>query len=345
MVNMYFLGFACSFLLVLLQIPFVIKLSIRYGWYDERDVYRKDHQKGISRLGGVALFLGFMFSVMIGQQVENASIFLLVPGYLVMFGLGLKDDLHGVPVGIKAGGQTIAALLVLHFGQFNTGSLYDFLQMGQGYGYLSCLIVTLLILIVSNSFNMIDGIDGLAGVIGLFVHLMLGLLLWIAGAADYTLCAIVMAGAIAGFLYYNINPARIFMGDCGSMLIGLSAAVLSIVYLNHCLLHAKNTASFRAPGIITALLIVPVFDLFRIFTLRLLGRKSPFTGDRNHLHHQLKHLGLSDNEAVLLLLAFNMTVFLFTFFLNQFGNLFMMVMQCGLCLIFHGLLIFLKSFK
>lgn len=342
---MCFLGFACSFFLVLLQIPVIIKLSIRFCWYDERDVYRKEHQKGISRLGGVALFLGLMPVLMFCYGREDVSIFLLFPGYLVMFGLGLKDDLHGISVIIKAAGQIIAAVMVLVSGQFSSGNLYNFLQIDQGHWCISCLIVTLLILLISNSFNMIDGIDGLAGVIGLFVHLMLGLLLWIAGAEDYSLFAMTMAGAIAGFLYYNISPAKIFMGDCGSMLIGLSAAVLSIRYLNHGLLHPKNTLLQHAPAIITALLIVPLFDLLRVFMLRLFNGKSPFIGDRNHLHHQLKYLGLSDNEAVLLLLAFNMMVCLFTLILYSFGNFFMMFLQCSLCLVLHGLLHFLKSFK
>lgn len=345
MINVYFLGFICSFVLVILQIPVIIKVANHFAWYDERDVYRKDHQKDISRLAGLAVFMGLMGSVLFCYNLEDITIFLLIPAFFVMFGMGLTDDLYGVSAMLKVIGQLVAALLVLSFGQFGSLHLYDFLAFYPAYSYLAFLIVVLLILIVSNSFNMIDGIDGLAGVIGLFVHLVLALLLWIAGAEDYSLFSTIMAGAIAGFLYYNVNPAKIFMGDGGAMLIGLSAAVLSLIYLNHGLIAPQNTGLLHAPAVITALLIIPVFDLFRVFIIRLFNGKSPFTGDRNHLHHQLKHLGLSDNETVLLLLAFNMMTFLFTLLLNHYGNFFLMLLQCGLCLALHLLLYFLKSFK
>ncbi|MBE9603064.1 glycosyltransferase family 4 protein [Pedobacter sp. MC2016-24] len=337
-----FLGFTCSFTLVLFQIPFIIRFSNRFVLHDDRDIYRKDHKKGISRLGGLALFPGFMCGVLFCFGREDSAIFLLTGGYLVMFVFGLIDDLFGVEAMVKASGQIVSALLILGLVKFEAGNLHDFLQISQGYAYLAHSIVILLILLISNSFNMIDGIDGLAGLIGLFVHLVLGILLWLGGLKNYSLLSVIMAGAIAGFLYHNINPAKIFMGDSGAMLIGLSVAILSVIYLNQ---GAKNPLSLHKPAMLSALLIVPVFDLLRVFIIRLWSGKSPFKGDRNHLHHQLKYLGLSDNETVLLLLAFNIMVFLFTVLLNQFGNLFLMLWQCALCLALHVLLGFLKSFK
>ena len=169
---------------------------------------------------------------------------------------------------------------------------------------------------VTNAFNLIDGIDGLVGGIGFLSLLMLGNLLTLSGQANVALVAFSLAGALIGFLYYNINPARIFMGDTGSLVLGFVVAVLTV------LLIEVNTAAARpvlghAPIYGLSIVLLPVFDTLRVFALRTWRGTHPFTPDKTHIHHLLTNSGWSHYFTNKLICTVHAGVLVLTYFLKR----------------------------
>ena len=158
---------------------------------------------------------------------------------------------------------------------------------------VSFLITLFTIVVITNSFNLIDGVDGLAGSLGLVTFIIFGTYFYFSGELMYSVIALSLAGSLVAFLIYNFNPARIFMGDTGSLLIGLVNSILVIKFIS----TASNPASVlplqSAPALGFAILLVPLFDTLRVVSHRILNRRSPFSPDRNHIHHFLLDLSLS----------------------------------------------------
>lgn len=338
----WIIGCLCSCLFVFLQIPLIIKLSKMFGLYDNAAKHRKEHVNGMSRLGGLGIFTGFLFGLLgFGSSITWS----LIPGFVTLFLFGLLDDLFSISPAVKMTGLVLSAVMLISIGNFRLVSFHGIFGLGLLNVYESWSLTIFIVVLVSCSFNLIDGIDGLAAVVGLLVHFVLVILLTISGDEDFALFAILWAGAIAGFMFYNISPARIFMGDTGAMTIGLSAAILCIRYFD-----ISHTPSLKPPpahpeAMVFALLILPLFDSIRVLTIRAWERKPLFRGDRNHLHHRLKYLGLSDNETVLLLLAFHVAMILFVFICKNISPLLIILIEMLICFVVHRLLAFLSSFK
>jgi UDP-GlcNAc:undecaprenyl-phosphate/decaprenyl-phosphate GlcNAc-1-phosphate transferase len=176
---------------------------------------------------------------------------------------------------------------------------------------------------IVNAFNLIDGIDGLAGSLGLIISVTFAFLFYCAGDTGWAFIAAALAGATAGFLIYNVSPARIFMGDSGSLMLGFFAAIMSIHLIN---ISVKSpidigfTYITSAPALTAALLVIPVFDTLRVFTIRLIRNQSPFKADNNHLHHRLLSLGLNHLQATGILAGITIIFICFALYLQDIGN-------------------------
>jgi len=172
--------------------------------------------------------------------------------------------------------------------------------------------------VITNAFNLIDGIDGLAASIGLLISLLLGSWFYLAGSIEYAVLTLALTGALAAFLIYNAAPAQVLMGDTGSLFLGLVIAVLSIQFINmNASLPLK--ATYAIPNglvVISALLIVPLFDILRVFTVRLLQGQNPFRSDMQHIHHLLIEYGFTPGYAACILLAFSICMVLICTLLN-----------------------------
>ncbi|MDQ1141905.1 MAG: undecaprenyl/decaprenyl-phosphate alpha-N-acetylglucosaminyl 1-phosphate transferase [Chryseobacterium sp.] len=327
-----------SFLMVLVSIPSIIFTSLKYDLFDKNDLHRKNHKLNISRLGGVSIVASFivcilLFSAMINFKEAN----FLTVSCLILSALGLKDDVYGTNTRTKFILQLLVAAILVFFGGFRLSSLYGVFHIGDMDLLWGGLFSIILIIFLNNAFNLIDGIDGLAAGIGILASICFGVALAISDHIPYAFIAFALAGAIAGFLKYNWYPAKIFMGDTGALIIGLTTAALAIKFIEINKFTGDNNPTFySAPAIAVSILIVPIFDSLRVFTIRILRGKSPFSGDRDHIHHRLERLGLKPNQIVWITIILNVFIITLTVLLQHFGNFLLIVLLILTCVIYNS---------
>lgn len=289
-------------------------------------------------MGGLAIIGSFTVTILLFSTVLSfTEANFLVAACLILAALGLKDDVYGTDTTTKLILQVIVAAILVFFGGFRLTSLYGVLNINDMLPLWGGLFSIVLIIFLNNAFNLIDGIDGLAGGIGILTSLAFGILFYIMDQTTYAFVAIALAGAIAGFLKYNWLPAKIFMGDTGALIIGLISAVLAIKFIELNKFTGTNNPTFySSPAIAVAILIVPIFDSLRVFCLRIFRWKSPFSGDRNHIHHRLQRLGLKPNRIVLATAGLNLIIIAAIISLQQLGNFLLIILIILICMLFNA---------
>lgn len=313
------LALTISFTVSFLAIPVIIRVAALKKLYDIPDE-RKVHQAPIPALGGLGLFAGFAFStLLIANFQEGKELQYYLASAVVVYYLGLKDDIVIISPIMKFIGQVLAAFVVVYYGNLQITSMGGFLGITHLPETFSLLFTYLTVIVVINSFNLIDGVDGLAGSLGLLSSAVFGLYFISVGDTPDAVLAFSMSGAILAFLIFNFQPARIFMGDTGSLLIGLINAILAIKFINVAADPATSFPVSAAPAVGFAILMVPLFDTLRVFAIRMFQRRSPFSPDRNHIHHLLLDLGLSHRTIAISLLALNTVAIGIAFMLSKSG--------------------------
>lgn len=311
------LVFATGLCITLIVTPSILEVAYKKKLFDIPDE-RKVHSKPIPSLGGVGIFIGVILTFTLwARDLGNFPEYKYVlTSYLVLFFMGLKDDLIIMRTNHKLIIQLVVAGL-LTFGGVRILNLYGFLGINELGVFWSYLISIFLIVGVTNAFNLIDGIDGLAGGLGGINCFTFGALMYVYGMHEYAILAFAVGGALLGFLRFNFReyPNKLFMGDTGSLLLGLTVSVLAIFFLN-----ADKTSSigldFVSPAVVVlAIMAIPIVDTSRVFLIRLAAGRSPFSPDRNHIHHQLLAAGATHKRASIMLYIINillvMTVIVF----------------------------------
>lgn len=305
-------------------------------------MHRKSHKRNISRLGGLAIFGSFTISVLLFStivQFKEANF--LITSCIILAALGLKDDVYGTNTSTKFLLQLIVAVILVFFGGFKLSSLYGVLGIGDMNMLWGGVFSVILIIFLNNAFNLIDGIDGLAGSIGIIANLFFGVFFALMNQVPYAFIAFALTGAITGFIKYNWYPAKIFMGDTGALIIGLVTAALSIKFIELSKFTANSTPFvYSAPAIAVSILIVPIYDSLRIFSVRTIKGKSPFLGDRNHIHHRLERLGYKPPQIIVLTAGLNIAVIAMALLMQHLGNFFLIFFIIGLCMIFDFVLFY-----
>lgn len=302
---LYPISVLLAMLLCMSAIPRIIYISKKKKIFDQPDSDRKVHKEVIPNLGGIAIFLGFsVIASLLINPSEFANWNYVIAAALILFITGIKDDLINVNPSKKFIAQIAASAIIACLADYRLDNLHGFLGIYE-MPYWASLIITIVgCTFVSNAFNLIDGIDGLAGTIAVICTFFLGLAFAITGNYSPAIVSFSLMGAIIGFLRFNYQPARIFMGDSGSLVIGFIIAVLAIV-LTDKVQHFEGNVLFHSPKSVLlgalSLLFIPVFDTFRVFTTRIIKGKSPFAADRTHLHHYLLDLGFSHLKTVIIL--------------------------------------------
>ncbi len=318
-----------------IAIPSIMFVARERHLYDDPESMRKDHDQGIPRLGGVAIFCSFtIVSLLFAKYDAVLPTNILLTSCIILFAIGLKDDLAGAGPGTKFVMQFLVAAILVFLGDVRLTSFYGIFNLSEMELYYSIPVSILTIMFIVNAFNLIDGINGLAGTIGLVVNLTFAVLFIHMGEIAMASLAFSMVGALMGFLYFNYTPARIFMGDTGSLLIGLISAVLAIKFieLNKFTNSGLRPTFFSAPAIAVSVLIIPLFDTFRVFSVRLLKRSSPFRADRNHVHHRVLRLGFSHIQTTFLLAFTNLIFIYIALTLRPWGNFGLIAMFLVICL-------------
>jgi UDP-GlcNAc:undecaprenyl-phosphate GlcNAc-1-phosphate transferase len=324
-----------AFLLSIAGIPSIIFTAIKYRLFDRSDGHRKSHKIHISRLGGVAIFCSFTITTLLfATLADYKQANFLITSSIILFALGLKDDLYGVNPSTKFLMQLVVAVILVVAGEFRLSSLYGVFYVWEVNVLWGSLFSIVVIIFVNNAFNLIDGVDGLAGTLGALAMLSFGIFFAIADDFSYAFIAFAMFGAICGFLIFNYAPAKIFMGDTGALIIGLVCVILAIKFIELNKVGSLPKPKFySAPSIAVAVLLVPVFDSLRIFFIRILHRKPPFTGDRNHIHHRLQRLGFNSNQIVIGLGLFTITMVFLAVKLQHLGNFTLISLLISVCIL------------
>ncbi len=310
-----------SFIIVLLATPSFIKIAIHKRLFDEPSEARKIHTKITPSMGGLMIFAGTVFSFLLWLPVNEMGIIkYLIPSLLIMFFVGMKDDIIGTAPVKKLAAHLFVAFIMVLMANVKLTSLHGLFGVREIPEWAGIMLSVFTFIVIINAFNLIDGVDGLAGGVGVIAAGVFGLWFYYAGDMTYAVLSFALAGSLLGFLRFNFNPAKIFMGDSGSLTIGFLFAVLAIEMIEYdpqkLPLIIKNISK---PILAMSILVYPLIDTIRVFTLRALKGISPFTADRNHIHHRLMDLGLGHKQTVIIIYIFNLLVIGSSIFAQYFN--------------------------
>jgi UDP-GlcNAc:undecaprenyl-phosphate GlcNAc-1-phosphate transferase len=286
-----------ALLFSLILTPVCRDLFRSYRVVDEPGEARKLHKLPVPRIGGISVALSYVLAFVVSRnpteilRAENTLIWRILPAVTVVFVVGLVDDLLGLKPWQKLLGQLVAALLAFFAGVRVLGGV------GYTWGMLWSLPLTLLwLMLCSNAFNLVDGMDGLAAGVGLFATLTIFVSALLEGNQPLALATLPLAACLLGFLCFNFNPATVFLGDSGSLLIGFLLGCYGAIW-------TQKSATFLGMAAPMMVLAIPLLDVSLSVVRRLLRNRPVFGADRGHIHHRLLDLGLHPRQAVLLIYA------------------------------------------
>jgi UDP-N-acetylmuramyl pentapeptide phosphotransferase/UDP-N-acetylglucosamine-1-phosphate transferase len=296
---------AISFIVTFLAIPAIMKVAREKKLYDLPDA-RKLHTKPIASLGGVGIFIGVFLSLLLTVPGSaNTGLQFVFASAMVIFFLGVKDDILILSPTKKFLGQLAAAAIIVHLGNIRIESMHGILGVEKLPELVGYILSYATIIVVVNAYNLIDGVDGLAASLGIVTMGIFGTYFFMAGMTLFSLMAFAMLGGLIAFLFFNYHPARIFMGDSGSLLLGLMNAILVIKFMA---VADSTTAAIPLSSSVAigfAILILPLLDTLRVFSIRIARGRSPFSPDRNHIHHLLLDRGLNHRYVTLSCVGLN----------------------------------------
>lgn len=322
------LALLTSFSVVLLATPVLIKVAKIKHLVDEPKEARKLHKSSTPTIGGVIIFSAFIFSCFLWFPVneirgdQQLSEFLyLMASLILLFFVGVKDDIIGMSPMKKLMAHIMVGFILCVMGEIRITSFHGLLGMDiELPEYASILISIFTYIVIVNAINLIDGVDGLASGVGLISAIAFGLWFSFSGDKHWALVSFSLAGALFGFLVFNFNPARIFMGDSGSLIIGAVVSVLAFKLIESPVnFIPEDFRNISTPVAAMAILAYPLLDTLRVFTIRTLQGRSPLSADRNHLHHKLMEQNNSHKKTTITIYIFSIIIIAQTYFI-QFEN-------------------------
>lgn len=288
------------FLLTILLLPRIRNISFKFGFIAEPD-QRSSHKNIVPTFGGVAFYIALILVLFFTQKTDNDGVIItIIASMSIMFFTGLKDDFHNISPKSKSLGQVISVGLLMFHSEFRIDSLYGFLGVYEMHPVISVVFSIFLLIGLINAYNLIDGIDGMASITGIVVSTSFGLLFYSLGLYFYLGICVALISMLFAFLRYNFSSnKKIFMGDTGSLLIGLVIGILAMKLLSIGFNTVSSIAISRSeiPMLILGILIIPAFDISRVIFIRISNKLPVFSPDRNHIHHILVDAGLSHKKA------------------------------------------------
>lgn len=316
------LGFITSFSVVLITTPSLIKVAKLKQLVDIPGDARKLHARRVPTIGGIIIFAAILFSfalwLPVGDNIAydvllNRTIDLkyLTSALILLFFIGVKDDIIGVSPMKKLLALTGVGFILVIMGDIRITNFDGLLGLYEIPYWASVGLSFFVYIVIVNAFNLIDGVDGLASSQGYLIAVFFSIWFYLLGDQTLLLLSAVLAGALMGFLFFNFNPAKIFMGDSGSMTIGVIVSLLAIwlISSDNSMLDAPFD-QLRTPIVAMTLLAYPLTDTLRIFTIRTLQGKSPFTADKNHIHHKMIENGMNHKQVVLMVSIYSILMVL-----------------------------------
>ena len=326
LIGMVAAALVTALVVALVATPVVKNLAIRVKAVDVPRDGRRMHDHPIPRMGGLAIFLGFLLSVLLFLELDGQMRGMLL-GAVVIVVLGIFDDIYSLPAMFKFVVQIAAALVAVLTGNvieavsnpnvFSADLYWDL-------GWLSIPVTVVWIVAITNAVNLIDGLDGLACGVSTISSMTLLVIALVVSEADVAILMAALAGGCLGFLSYNMNPAKIFMGDTGSTFLGYILAVVSIQGL----FKFYTIISFAVPFLMLGL---PIFDTCFAFIRRIAHGQSPMHADRSHVHHRLIDMGFNQKQAVAVLYVVSAILGLSAVVLTTSGPVKAMLLLLALC--------------
>lgn len=310
------LVYLTSFGVALYATPALIRVAILKRLTDVPVEDRKIHKRSIPTVGGIIIYAATMFSFALWYKIENGMEYqdiyrsieefkLIIATSLVLFFVGVKDDIIGTAAVKKLFAHILVALILVLIGNIRITSLYGVFGVWEIPYWASVFVSLFTYVVVVNAFNLIDGVDGLAAGAGMLACWSFGI--WFIFAGNYSMAALAfsLAGALMGFLVFNFSPAKIFMGDSGSLIIGLFVCILAIKLIEYPVEKLdKFWVHISKPMYVIAAVIYPLLDTLRVFIIRTLKGQSPLVADKNHIHHHLIQRGYSHAKTVTIIYGF-----------------------------------------
>ena len=325
------LCFITAFALTYYLIPPIIRIARTKHLFDE-PTERGAHTYRTPTLGGIAIFAGVLFSIVFWTPFNVFNDLQYILGaFIIIFLIGAKDDIEPISARSKLIGQIFAAGILVFKSNIMLTSLYGVMGIYDIPEWAGILLTMFTILVTINAFNLIDGINGLAGSVGALIALFFGSWFLLIDRIEFALIAFSLAGSTIAFLKYNFTPARIFMGDTGSLLIGTVCAILVIQFIETHKELPLNPYTFNAvPSVAIGILILPLFDTFRVFLTRAIRGNSPFKPDRRHIHHLLIDSGFNHTQATIILVIVNVLFIILVCYFQHLGTFNLLLLVLGL---------------
>ena len=284
-----------TFLASLILVPIVKKIAIHINAMDEPNE-RKIHKVPMPRLGGLAIFLAFLLGYMLYGEISTQMLSILIGSFLLIL-VGIVDDIHSVKARYKLIVQIVAAAIVVLYGDLSFTELSVFGYNIYFNDFFGALLSILFIVAITNAINLIDGLDGLAAGISSIYFLTIAIIAFILnriGGLD-VIISLIMLGSTLGFLFHNFPPAKIFMGDTGSLFLGFMISIIALL--------GYKVTTFTSLIVPIIILAIPIFDTVFAILRRLLKGQNIGVADKEHFHHQLLKMKYSPTKSILIIYA------------------------------------------
>ena len=305
-------AFVTAFVITFLAIPKIIFFAQKFRLYDSAGE-RSSHKGEVPIFGGISISAGIIFSLLFWAEIEQIQ-FIIVSMFVVFF-VGVIDDLLSLSPTRKLVGQIIAILMIIYLHDLQIDNMHGVLGIYDLPDIVATLFTVFVVIVITNGFNLIDGVDGLAGSLGIVASVSFGLLAIISGQINMALIAFTLMGALLGFVLHNFHPAKIFMGDTGSLVVGLVLSILAINAINSGIINNYIHLPNKGPLVAIAILAVLLFDSLRVFIVRVIKGRNPLSPDMNHIHHALLNLGYGHQKTTLIICIINILLIVVAYFL------------------------------
>lgn len=318
------LVFLTSFIVVLYSTPALIKVAVLKRLIDTPTEERKIHKRSVPTIGGIIIYAGTLFAYALWYNIPEGEYYdtifntiyksinefkLIIATSLILFFVGVKDDIIGTAPVKKLFAHIVVALILVLMGDIRITGLHGIFGVSEIPYWGSVFISIFTYVVVVNAFNLIDGVDGLAAGVGFLSSCAFGIWFIFANEFAYAALCFALAGALTGFLVFNFSPAKIFMGDSGSLVIGMFICVLAIKMIEYPIDRIDPFwVRVSKPVFAISALAYPLMDTLRVFIIRAVKGQSPFNADRNHIHHKLIDCDFSHAKTVIIIYIFSVVI-------------------------------------
>lgn len=334
MATISLISFLIAISLSMMLIPLLVRVAPTIGLVDEPGP-RKIHKDVIPRVGGIAIFFASIVPLLIWMPRTQLT-FALLAAFSVLFLFGVWDDIKDINFRYKFIGQISAALIVVYWGGVDIHH-FPFVEDNGIPSIFTKLFTVILLVGVTNAVNMADGLDGLAGGTSMLAIGCMSVTAYQASDPNMVVFGLSLIGAILGFLRFNTYPARIFMGDSGSQLLGFCSGLM-------CILVTQQTNTALSPMMAILVLGLPLLDVFTVMTIRMSEGRSPFSPDNNHIHHMFLGIGFSHREAVYVVYVMQIVLVVTAFLMRYTSDLILLAAYLIFCITLFAMLSFAKRY-